>query len=635
MSERNFIVGDKVIYYRDPSDHDWVGVGKISHGLHIGDNCEITKIYGVGSSSIEVRCQGNTWGWLPKEVFKLVEMPHTVLKGQYVVTLTGKFKDETNCGKENYCFKQRSTEDYMCPEIDVEGSRGNGRTGVSFDNKGLLTSWRFATEAEIKRYDELGKPYDVTTYEILYTGELEDSKLVEGKTYRLRDDYIFISGGGKSTNCYINIHDESFHTGGFFGSSFGYFDATPEQTNWILACKQENCFVELEDVTETLSGISKEPLKKVTKTLSGIGKELLKKANKKYPIGTRYISVDKDGEGEKHKVTIKPELFDCPSGKYCVIGAYGGGLLYHHNSDTWAEIIEDAPEFKVGDYVTVLDTPNVRKYNNGKAIGFTFQIEDEDDDELESFLEGGSIALDPDNTHGTNYELGDIRLATSEEIAKSKFKYKFSVGDSVVVSGWGQGIGSDNKGKSCTITELGEYVEGPGYKIDPPMGNTLTGSHEGFIGEDMFSKSLKAPKEPSLKIRDWVEIVNLRRDDLGTGELSGIIGHKGKIVSQDRDGMYRLDPTCVGACWYAHNLRKVKEPVKTYVSDMDSILKDSHKLGMVQMYPQGVAMGHMAEALEQMYRQFPITPMSWEIDLGTKPSPGYSVKPIIIPVKKI
>ena len=74
------------------------------------------------------------------------------------------------------------------------------------------------------------------------------------------------------------------------------------------------------------------------------------------------------------------------------------------------------PEFKIGDWVTVVDSDN--SYSNyRKAIGYTFQIRgDLDEFYFNEFINGKESAIDPINKYGVNYRLKDIRKATQEEI---------------------------------------------------------------------------------------------------------------------------------------------------------------------------------------------------------------------------
>lgn len=81
--------------------------------------------------------------------------------GDYIVTLKGNFS-MTNCGKKNYCFKQRCDACDINPVIDLNGSRTNGNIEMTFNKKSKLLDWRYATQKEISHYDQINAPYDIT-----------------------------------------------------------------------------------------------------------------------------------------------------------------------------------------------------------------------------------------------------------------------------------------------------------------------------------------------------------------------------------------------------------------------------------------------------------------------------------------
>lgn len=83
-------------------------------------------------------------------------------KNDYIVTLEVNII-HSDCGKNNYCFKQRYDSSHICPCCDLIGSNGNANQSLTFEKSENLTNWRYATKQEIEEYDRLGKPYDVTT----------------------------------------------------------------------------------------------------------------------------------------------------------------------------------------------------------------------------------------------------------------------------------------------------------------------------------------------------------------------------------------------------------------------------------------------------------------------------------------
>jgi hypothetical protein len=63
---------------------------------------------------------------------------------------------------------------------------------------------------------------------------------------------------------------------------------------------------------------------------------------------------------------------------------------------------------------------------------------------------------------------------------------KFEVGDKVEVILSGYGCDPEDKGRLVVITEVGDYCGYDGYKVSPPIGNTLSGVYGGYIGEKSF-----------------------------------------------------------------------------------------------------------------------------------------------------
>ena len=83
-------------------------------------------------------------------------------KGDYIVVLKlGSVS--TACAKENYCFKQRRNDECLSPARDLDGDTDNANQTLTFDKSDELLDWRYATDEEIAKYNEIGKPYDITT----------------------------------------------------------------------------------------------------------------------------------------------------------------------------------------------------------------------------------------------------------------------------------------------------------------------------------------------------------------------------------------------------------------------------------------------------------------------------------------
>jgi hypothetical protein len=92
----------------------------------------------------------------------LISFPKTrkemFYKGDYIVTLI----NDGDCGKVNYCSKQRQDSHYLKPDIDTKFNRGNGNSVFQITDTSNI-KWRYATPEEAAEYERIGKPYDVTT----------------------------------------------------------------------------------------------------------------------------------------------------------------------------------------------------------------------------------------------------------------------------------------------------------------------------------------------------------------------------------------------------------------------------------------------------------------------------------------
>ncbi len=104
--------------------------------------------------------------WTNKEGWAKVANPEVIVpdtqketlrfkKDSYIVCLGG----NSDAFLKNHCFKQRDDYDYLRPYMDCLGNTDNGWGEIRHGNK----NWRYATQDEIFAYEQLGKPYDVTT----------------------------------------------------------------------------------------------------------------------------------------------------------------------------------------------------------------------------------------------------------------------------------------------------------------------------------------------------------------------------------------------------------------------------------------------------------------------------------------
>ena len=160
-------------------------------------------------------------------------------RGDYIVTL-----DVTsvviNCGKNNYCFKQREDEYYIQPVCDLKGSKDNGHSVLTFDKSEDLKDWRYATKDEICIYNELQKPFDVTTLpkvgDYITVEENDDNTKKVICKYSDKEDALRCKGPRLS-----NFDSDKFifnSTDGicFIGDDRTFRPSTDEEIAWLDAC---------------------------------------------------------------------------------------------------------------------------------------------------------------------------------------------------------------------------------------------------------------------------------------------------------------------------------------------------------------------------------------------------------------
>lgn len=82
-------------------------------------------------------------------------------KGDYIVLLNLDYNGDSSF-PINYIYKQRQEQDYLQSELDNRGNETNGWSRITFNKRGYNCNWRYATQQEINKYNELGKPFDVS-----------------------------------------------------------------------------------------------------------------------------------------------------------------------------------------------------------------------------------------------------------------------------------------------------------------------------------------------------------------------------------------------------------------------------------------------------------------------------------------
>lgn len=73
---------------------------------------------------------------------------------------------------------------------------------------------------------------------------------------------------------------------------------------------------------------------------------------------------------------------------------------------------------------------------------------------------------------------------------------KFKVGDKVKIIKTGCGFPPAEVGNIVTITAIGIYNSDIGYKVNPKLGNTLSGMFDGFNGQSSFELVAHSTTKP-------------------------------------------------------------------------------------------------------------------------------------------
>jgi len=187
--------------------------------------------------------------------------------------------------------------------------------------------------------------------------------------------------------------------------------ATPDEKKWLNTCIKQDKFIEQSELDKydnegNLMEKNEEypEYVKLINTGGCIGEA---------PIINRIYKLVKDNRGNYQYEFLLDNVY-----KFGFDDRNGEFTKYFEPStkeDYDAQFKKDE-DYKVGDWVVVLDTPNIRKWDKGtRAIGYVFQIR-EDKDYYKVFIKGEGSAIDPINKYGINYKLEDVRKALPHEI---------------------------------------------------------------------------------------------------------------------------------------------------------------------------------------------------------------------------
>ena len=252
-------------------------------------------------------------------------------KGDYIVTL--KVQDDSmifNCARNNYCFKQREDCDYISPVLDLSGDKYNAHGVMSFDKKGYLQNWRYATLEEIAEYNRLGKPYEVTKL-----NKKEDTLVFD--KFPIGTVVVSLNKVGNFRNegdLFKVLPNSKPHY-------FYYLDQTHSSnpSDWRAANEEE-----IQAFDNGITNINKMVINPEVK------EHLLEEAKCRYPVGTKFrCLVTQEVYSMPKNITFKHgETATCSKDIYSYVK---GGLYHKHydgESNTWAEIIQ--PEVKPNEY---------------------------------------------------------------------------------------------------------------------------------------------------------------------------------------------------------------------------------------------------------------------------------------------
>lgn len=256
-------------------------------------------------------------------------------KDEYIVTLKVAYSS-ANCGRNNYCFKQRLDARSIYPYVDLQGSASNGHDVMSYDKKGWLTDWRYATKEEIAEYDRLEKPYDVTELRLAtWSGEefscLSEVKFIDPPISKSVPKAEFIRG-----KWYKHLCDSK----DYYGKYDRYDDSNYIWvTEWISKTgvhhdssgRAEFHSIELADLVE----ISKYLPKGHRDRIEDPEQYLLEEAKRRYPVGTTYTNLS---WGELN-FTVVTQSFNVKNPNL-VFAEDGKGVLYKNGQ--WAPIVSES-----------------------------------------------------------------------------------------------------------------------------------------------------------------------------------------------------------------------------------------------------------------------------------------------------
>jgi len=416
---------------------------KVSSVDDANDRFILWRVGGVGTYSNSVRRA------TPDEIAEYDRLNNsydvTTLKdefkeGDYIVTLKGEFTG-SDCAKENYCFKIRNSGPGIRPSMDLDGSKFNGNTSMTFDKRQKLRDWRYATPDEITEYNRIGKPFDVTK---IKTGE----QYIVGRWYKndpTKNDRLggiyyakFLKLRGK------NVCSSEYIMDGRYTNSEYTFCIYP---SWEL----------MTDLSEIQEHLPSEHVDKIK--VKPMNEAVYCKTQEEWDF-----ACDKFGKGSSVKREFKTYNYNC----FYEHNFAGWNTKEHFESETYYKIISFDEWCTRHGYT--FKKPTIDEWSVGSYVVFTESYGSSKKGYIDIIVEpcdgGGIFQAKREGTANVRVTKWFATLSEAEKYAETIVtKVTYEVGDWILTSnnanGWGNGAKEVNN-KILQITEIysedyGEY----------------------------------------------------------------------------------------------------------------------------------------------------------------------------------
>lgn len=176
-------------------------------------------------------------------------------------------------------------------------------------------------------------------------------------------------------------------------------------------------------------------------------------------------------------------------------------------------------------------------------------------------FEGRSLGWCLCNKVDAGYKLPSITFSELKTmLGDNNMKYKFKIGDKVKIVKSGYGCSPSSVTHKVIITELGKYLDRPGYKIDNLEidTNSKNNRYQGFIDEQSFELVEQSEEKWIPKVGDWVVF-----------EESRCVGHLENHKTSCWKGNLILKIDNISSTCFEFNLENAKKLGTNYNFSMD------------------------------------------------------------------